>query len=488
MKVWSGEAGQIALGKVDDDSGRRARGVDGAAGRVEDGARRRRRVRRQDDQRRRGLARLLRASSSLGLADLRRPLSLRNLDLLALLSFSISLCFFNEGEVFWSVPLAYPPLVYLLGRLRLDRRRDRPPRAVAARSGPSGCSRRRRSSWPASASGSTSRRSERDRRRLRGRHRRAPDRERRGAVRALAGRRSDLKPCGPADAEGEIRERIQTNGRCESSNARGDTYGPVSYLAYVPGYAVFGWTGKWDELCRRRTPPRSLFDLLCLARARARRPPLRRRRGSRRRSPSPGPRIRSRTTCSNSNTNDAIMPAFLIWGFWLASSAWARGAAVALAGWTKFAALLLAPLWLTYPDGRGSPARRFAVGVRGRDARGVLGPAARAGPASTRRASSASARSASSSTASRRSRSGTGASTTPPGIPDLHLVQLVLQVLLVAGAVARRVRAAPEVAAPARRADRRAADRLRARPDPLVLPLHPVVLPLRRRSRCSCRP
>ena len=38
----------------------------------------------------------------------------------------------------------------------------------------------------------------------------------------------DLKPCGPADSEGEIRERIQTNGRCEASNDRGDTYGPVS--------------------------------------------------------------------------------------------------------------------------------------------------------------------------------------------------------------------------------------------------------------------
>ena len=52
-----------------------------------------------------------------------------------------------------------------------------------------------------------------------------------------------LEPCGPADAEGEIRERIQTNGRCEASNDRGDTYGPVSYLAYVPGYWLFGWTG-----------------------------------------------------------------------------------------------------------------------------------------------------------------------------------------------------------------------------------------------------
>ena len=47
----------------------------------------------------------------------------------------------------------------------------------------------------------------------------------------------------------------------------------------------------------------------------------------------------------DANTNDAIMPAFLLLGFWLVTSDWARGAAVALAGWTKFGALLVAPLW-----------------------------------------------------------------------------------------------------------------------------------------------
>jgi len=51
----------------------------------------------------------------------------------------------------------------------------------------------------------------------------------------------------------------------------------------------------------------------------------------------------------NANTNDTIMPAFLVFGFWLASSPSARGTAVALAGWTKFGGLLLAPLWASYP-------------------------------------------------------------------------------------------------------------------------------------------
>jgi len=52
----------------------------------------------------------------LGLADFRRPLSWRNLDLLMLLSFSVSLWFFNHGDVFASVPLAYPPMLYLIAR------------------------------------------------------------------------------------------------------------------------------------------------------------------------------------------------------------------------------------------------------------------------------------------------------------------------------------------------------------------------------------
>ena len=35
---------------------------------------------------------------------------------LALLGFSVSLAFFNRGEVFRSVPLVYPVLLYLLAR------------------------------------------------------------------------------------------------------------------------------------------------------------------------------------------------------------------------------------------------------------------------------------------------------------------------------------------------------------------------------------
>src|SRR3989442_13740269 len=66
----------------------------------------------------------------LGLLDFRRPLSLRNLDLVALLSFSVSLWYFNHGNVFTSVPLVYPPLLYLLSRCVWIGARVRPVRAA----------------------------------------------------------------------------------------------------------------------------------------------------------------------------------------------------------------------------------------------------------------------------------------------------------------------------------------------------------------------
>jgi hypothetical protein len=63
-----------------------------------------------------------------------------------------------------------------------------------------------------------------------------------------------------------------------------------------------------------------------------------------------------------SDTNDAIMPALLIWGFLLLQRPASRGAALALSGWTKFVALAVAPLWLTYPRIERRTAVRFAAG------------------------------------------------------------------------------------------------------------------------------
>jgi hypothetical protein len=431
VKAWSGKAGQIVFGKVADDTGfvaeawtgpqvawSMARGGSGAFG--------------GKTINKPWLWLAFCAVFLAGLANLRRPLSLRNLDLLALLSFTVSLRFFNEGEIFWSAPLAYPPLVYLLGRCLWIARRDRPPRASPP-------------VWPvwllaAAAVFLTGFRVGLN-----------VDAERSvidvgfagvvGAHRIANGEmpyghmpvQEDLTPCGPADAEGEIRERVQTNGRCEASNPRGDTYGPVSYLAYLPGYAVFGWTGKWDELWAAHATS-LLFDVLCLAGLAL----VGRRFG--------GPRLAATLAfawaaypftlyAANSNTNDTIMPAFLIWGFWLASSAWARGAAVALAGWTKFASLLLAPLWLSYPSGWRWPAWRFAVGFAGATVAAFLVLLLEPDPIHAARVFGERTFGFQLDRESPFSLWGWG-QYHAAGVPDLQLGQQVLQVLLVAGSVA----------------------------------------------------
>jgi hypothetical protein len=358
VHVWSGKAGEVAKGLVDDATGQvveawtgpqvawqMARGRPGAFGGDTIGAL--------------PVWLALSAVFLVGLADLRRPFSLRNLDLLVLLSFGISLAFFNRGEVFRSVPLVYPPLLYLLLRCTWVGFRGR---ALAAPSSPlptwlliAACVfllgfrvavnvDTPRSVIDVGYAGVI------------------------GASRVLDGTapyghmpvEEDLKTCGKPDAEGRTRDRIQTNGRCESSNPRGDTYGPVVYLAYVPAVAALGWSGKWDSLPAAHATA-IVLDLLVVGGLLL----IGRRFG--------GTRLAALLALGwvaypftayalMANTNDALMALPLVWGFWLLSSPWARGAAVALAGWGKFGALLLAPLWLTYPNGlRTGSLGRYAL-------------------------------------------------------------------------------------------------------------------------------
>jgi hypothetical protein len=165
------------------------------------------------------------------------------------------------------------------------------------------------------------------------------------------------KACGPADSDGYVREHIQTNGRCESSNGRGDTYGPVAYLGYIPAYAVVGFDGKWNggSSTWAGLPAAHLTSILWDALAVIGLGLLGLRFGG---------RLLGATLAfawaaypftqyvSSSNSNDAIMPVLLIWGLLLVTSPPGRGIFVALAAWTKFAALLMLPLWASYPDWR----------------------------------------------------------------------------------------------------------------------------------------
>ena len=344
VHVWSGRAGEIARGTVEDLTGRvleawtgpqvawtMARGRHAAfAGRA------------YSDWWVWGLSCVL---FFVGLADLRRLLSLRTLDLLALLSFTASLVFFDRGEIFTSVPLAYPPLLYLLGRavwIGLSGR-VRPSRATIF--------------WPTAALLAAAVF-------LMG-FRAGVNVQGRGVVidvgyagvvggdRILHGQApyghmpvSENRPlCGAARLAN--RPRLQADGRCENPNPYGDTYGPVSYLAYVPAVAAFGWEGRWDTLPAAHAVS-VVFDVLVAIGLGL----VGLRYG--------GSRLAAALVFAwesypftayamNSDTNDAIMPALLVWGFLFVTSPVARGAAVGLAGWTKFAALAAAPLWLTYP-------------------------------------------------------------------------------------------------------------------------------------------
>jgi hypothetical protein len=295
----------------------------------------------------------------LGLIDLRRPFTIVTLDLLVLLSFGVSLAFFNRGEVLQSAALAVPPLAYLVARTAwIGFRPPSRPRPVHPR-------------WPVWVLAAATFFLVGFRIGLNvdqgrtvidvgyagviGADRILDERAPYGAMPV----EEDRTPCGPAGADGEIRERIQSNGRCESANPRGDTYGPVAYLAYVPSVLLFGWSGRWDDLPAAHATAIA-FDLLVLGGLAL----VGRRYG--------GARLAAvlafgwaafpfTTYALMSNTNDTIMPALLVWGFWLASSPAARGAATALAAWTKFGALIVAPLWLTYRSGiRPAQLARFA--------------------------------------------------------------------------------------------------------------------------------
>jgi hypothetical protein len=347
IKVWTSidKVGEVATGRVQDATGvvteawtgpqvawKMARGYEGAFGGKEINSV--------------GVWLAFCLAFLIGLADFRRPLSIRNLDLLVLVSFSVSLWYFNKGHVFTSMYLAYPPLFYLLGRMAWSGWRGR---GVGEA----------RPLWPVWLLAAATVFLAGFRIGLNVENSNVIDVGYSGVVgadRISHGQspyghfpvEEKLKACGSADADGEIRDRIQTNHRCESANPQGDTYGPVAYEAYLPGYWIFGWSGKWDDLPSAHFAS-VVFDVLCMVGLAL----VGLRFG--------GARLAVTLAfawvawpftqyVSSSNTNDALPPLFLIWGFWLSSSAFARGAFSALAGWTKFAPLVVAPLWASYPE------------------------------------------------------------------------------------------------------------------------------------------
>ena len=267
---------------------------------------------------------------------LRRPWGMLHLDLGVLSAFSASTAFFNAARIDVAVPLLYPLLAYLLARmLWIGLRRGEAAAAVARRPlrllVPVG--------WLAIA------------------------------VIFLIGFRvalniteSNVIDVGYAGVIGADRivDGKALYGDFPSDNVQGDTYGPVVYLAYVPFEQAKSWTGRWDDLPAAHAAAIT-FDLLaCL---------LLFLIGRRVRGPDLGVVLAYAWLtypftlyALMSNSNDTLVAVLVLAAVWLAGSAPARGAFIALAGLTKFAPLALAPLFATQDGLRIRPLLGYLAG------------------------------------------------------------------------------------------------------------------------------
>lgn len=259
----------------------------------------------------------------------RRP-SWLHLDLLVLLSFSVSLAFFNHARIGLSTPLVYPPLIYLLVRMLIVARRGGRPEPLRLLVPVS---------WLAIA------------------------------LVFLVGFRvglnvtnSNVIDVGYSGVIGANRlvEGDALYGTWPKDNAHGDTYGPLNYIAYIPFERAFGWSGRWDDLPAAHAAA-VVFDLLTMAALFM--------LGRRIRGPSLGIVLAYMWAAfpftlyvSNTNGNDALVSLLVVCSLLVAARPAARGAFAALAGLTKFAPLALAPLLArtpvdAIPAGRSAPRR-----------------------------------------------------------------------------------------------------------------------------------
>ena len=256
----------------------------------------------------------------------RRVFSLLHLDLLALLAFSVSLAFFDHADIYASVPLVYPPLVYLLGRMLALLVRGRRSGEVDARPlrllVPT--------AWLAVAVvfliGF------------------------RVGLNVTDGNVIDVGYAGVIGAD-KIDHGKALYGHYPTDNEHGDTYGPVNYEAYVPFVQIFGWSGTWDDLPASHAAS-IFFDLMAVA--------LLFLIGRRMRGPTLGVALAYAWVsfpftlyALESDSNDTLVAVLVLAAVLAASyrgtvATAARGAFSALAGLTKFAPLALVTFVLAF--------------------------------------------------------------------------------------------------------------------------------------------
>jgi hypothetical protein len=167
--------------------------------------------------------------------DVRRPFRLLHLDLLVLLAFGASHYFFNRGEIGVSAPLAYPVLVYLLARVLFAAFR---PRRPAGRLVP-------HASLTLLVVGLVFLTAFRI------------------GLNVADSNVIDVGYAGEIGAD-RIADGHELYGDGFSNDVeRGDTYGPLAYLLYVPFEQAIPWSGRWDDLPAAHGAAIA-FDLLAL--------------------------------------------------------------------------------------------------------------------------------------------------------------------------------------------------------------------------------
>src|SRR3954452_3629172 len=252
--------------------------------------------------------------------DPRRPLRLIHLDLLALLGFSVSLAFFNHAKIEASVALVYPVLAYVFLRMLIAGFRPAETRDRLLPVAPRGLL----------VAGIVV---------LVGFH---------TAYVAAEGKVIDVGLAGVIGAD-RLTDGDDVYGPGASSGMpiRGDVYGPVDYVAYVPFEQAFPWSGHWDEVSAARAAALGFELLTALALFAL---------GRRVRAGPEGTTLGISLAYAwlaypftmyalGSSFNDGLVAFLVVCSLLVLSSAPARGALSALAGLTKFGPLILAPLF-----------------------------------------------------------------------------------------------------------------------------------------------
>jgi hypothetical protein len=265
--------------------------------------------------------------------DPRRPLRLIHLDLLALLGFSVSLALFNHAKIEASVALVYPVLAYVFVRMLIaglrpvvarDRLLPLAPRGLLVA----------------------------------------------GIVALVAfhtfyvardGKVIDVGLAGVIGADRLVKgDEVYGPGASSGMPIRGDVYGPVNYLSYVPFEQALPWSGSWDEVSAARAAALGFELLTALALFAL---------GRRVRAGPEGTTLGVALAYAwlaypftmytlGSSFNDSLVALLVVCCLLVISSAPGRGAVSALAGLTKFGPLILVPL---FAAGRGERRPRALI-------------------------------------------------------------------------------------------------------------------------------